>query len=180
MEALMGTDIHGWIEFQSHEEWWAVVDAGCFLPRTYGMFGLLFGIQDTYGFEPVVPMRGIPVDASDVVVAKYLEFDDNHDPTWITCAEMNGIDWDYEVISVQEYQYGAWKFHSHIKHVEGTEWESEGHGKPYEQDGARYRVVNLKRKVFQGEKWMLVVKWMSDLSALYGADNVCLVVWFDS
>jgi hypothetical protein len=149
------------------------------LPRHYGMFELLFGIRSSYGFEPAVPLRGIPLDASDLVVADFLEFEDNLDPTWITCTELHDIDWDEEVTSIQVHTHGAWEFHSHTKIRGNVEWESEGYGKPYEEDGVNYRVVKAKRGVFKAREWQIVFGWMNDLAELFGPDNVRLVVWFD-
>ena len=175
----MGIDIHGWVEFRSHDAWWGTIDVGNILPRNTAMFESLFGVRNVYGFKPVASKRGIPDDASDLVIEKFLEYDDNRYPSWITYEEVKGVEWNEEIVSIQICRYGAWYFHSTPRTIRDMEWNEGGIGKRYEQDGHKYRFIKVKRQLFVDREWELVFKWMGDLVELYGEENVRLVVWFD-
>ena len=102
-EQGLGTDIYGWIEVCTPEiypgcprRWTAVVRIDEIVTRNYGMFGLLFGARNDYGFHPIAPARGIPDDVS----GELQEFGDvppdpgSWPPSWITWREISEINWD--------------------------------------------------------------------------------------
>jgi hypothetical protein len=60
----MGIDIHGWVEKNSDEEWFAVMNVERILVRNYDIFGCLFGVMNYASFVPIAQERGVPTNAS--------------------------------------------------------------------------------------------------------------------
>ncbi|MEH1054954.1 hypothetical protein V6U89_07025 [Micromonospora sp. CPCC 206171] len=198
----MGTDIAGCVEIRPHgpDTPWilARIDLDR-LPRHYDAFGLLFGIRNYAGFEPVAAARGIPEDASEAARALPC-LDTGHGHTWVTWAELARIDWErpasktddrlheYRITSQGLVKLGkanvgtglAWRAvageHADPRgssHPEGTEWR---------RGDRLWRVERL----VQGDvlrtdpELRAVLDAMHELAEQHGDDNVRLVVWFDS
>ena len=90
----MGCDIHMFIEFKAHDEWW---EYGKFtLDRNYGMFGVLAEVRGVSenGFEP----KGLPKELSDGIGESYEEWGKNdvHSETWLTTDEFDLAIKDFE------------------------------------------------------------------------------------
>lgn len=95
----MGTDIHGWVEvvqnLDTGPRWVGVIRITDIIFRTYGMFGCLFGVLNSFEFEPVAAGRGIPEDASYDV---HSDGGDPRDPapgaSWVLWSELDKINWE--------------------------------------------------------------------------------------
>ncbi|MGW6732745.1 hypothetical protein [Streptomyces sp. NPDC055013] len=104
----MSTDVSGTIEcrplariFDEDDEdavWHAAIDL--FLLNTgnaYDAFACLFGVRNSFGFQPLTEDRGLPEDASDGLRAAYDSWggpQDAQGTTWISWAELAAADWD--------------------------------------------------------------------------------------
>ncbi|MEU8850255.1 hypothetical protein AB0C70_29455 [Streptomyces sp. NPDC048564] len=104
----MSTDVSGMIEcrplariFDEDDEdavWHAAIDL--FLLNTgnaYDAFACLFGVRNSFGFQPLTEDRGVPEDASDGLRDAYDSWggpQDAQGTTWISWAELAAADWD--------------------------------------------------------------------------------------
>jgi hypothetical protein len=103
----MGTDITGWIEVKVPPQWgypdnndpWSgwtpLVRITRLVERNYGMFGVLFGVRNDYGFRLIAPDRGQPSDLS-MELEEWGEISAPpwpFSPSWITWDENKAIDW---------------------------------------------------------------------------------------
>lgn len=61
--------------------------------RNYLLFGLLAGVR-AGNFQPPIPPRGLPEDASPTVRLQYQDDRDAHTPSWLTLAELQAFPWD--------------------------------------------------------------------------------------
>ncbi|MFC9895632.1 hypothetical protein ACFVMC_18260 [Nocardia sp. NPDC127579] len=203
----MGCDIHGYIECRSRWEngrWSAAMDFDLIGGlRHYDAFGLLFGIRNYGGFEPLAPNRGLPEDIAAVTRAEHTQWGAAaHSPTWIGWDEITGIDWDRRAEEpdsrIHEFRRGtdgewvragkaAWSaafaelagksgppaLGYDETWPEGTEWV----------DGDRmFRVVRMTRRevIDAHPQWQRTWTVMSTLAEVHGAQHVRLVVWFDN
>ncbi|MET9372865.1 hypothetical protein ABZX98_01735 [Streptomyces sp. NPDC002992] len=204
----MGIDIDGFIEchrdYRDHEAdsfWHATIALDHLkVPRDYDAFGCLFGVCDNEQFAPVVPVRGLPVDASNRVREGH-ETTGGRSASWVSWAELKRVDWDERSERPDAYihEYGRdprgdWQFlrrHSSppqrfaelcgqpvrvaarpSEHFpEGTQWV----------DGDRmFRVERLRRRdAVPDDQWGPVWTVMRTLADLHGDEDVRLVVWFD-
>ena len=97
----MGVDIHGSVEFRDAaldegrdwKVWYAVINAGIILDRSYAMFGSLFGVRNSTDFVSVAAGRGLPDDVSDEV-RRDAKGRGKHSFTWITWEELQAVNWD--------------------------------------------------------------------------------------
>ncbi|WBB57197.1 hypothetical protein [Verrucosispora sp. WMMD573] len=200
-ELNMGTDIAGGVEIRPHGRGspWLLADVNPdALPRHYDAFGLLFGVRNFAGFEPVAPGRGLPEDASPELLG--LRFGDSeHGHTWVSWTELDHIDWsaqaprvddrihEYRLTSEGPRLVGKASGHEHhwravagehadfkgSAYPEGTEWRA----------GDRlWRVERLSHSdVLRADPQLrALLDTMRDLAERYGGDNVRLIVWFDS
>jgi hypothetical protein len=197
----MGTDINGWVEFRLADSWYAAIRPGSIVGRDYDAFGCLFGVRNFAHFRPIAPDRGIPADASLMVQHEFKEGERYwHNPTWISWREVREIDIDEpaEQADSRIHWYtrdangalvfagkAAWvrDFAEHVGHsiiegVFGTRTWPEG--REWEINGKIYRAERLTRGDALGGAWETLFRLMDVLADAYGADNVRLVVWFDS
>ncbi|MEJ8669825.1 hypothetical protein WKI71_19510 [Streptomyces sp. MS1.AVA.1] len=78
--------------------WHAAIDL--FLLNTgnaYDAFACLFGVRNSFGFQPLTEDRGLPEDASDGLRDAYDSWggpQDAQGTTWISWAELAAADWD--------------------------------------------------------------------------------------
>jgi hypothetical protein len=97
----MGTSISGWIEIGDEQEidgfWWGFVKAGQLLPRDYNVFAYLFGVRNTFGFEPIAAYRGLPKNISQEVEYEHRKEAPTYSETWIEWWELQSIGWKHEV-----------------------------------------------------------------------------------
>jgi hypothetical protein len=103
----MSTDVSGMIECRPWAQVWgeddedAVWMAGIdlFLLNTgnaYDALACLFGVRNSFGFQPLAEHRGLPEDTSDGVRAAFTAYggpEYAHGATWITWAELSAADW---------------------------------------------------------------------------------------
>ncbi|MFC9500309.1 hypothetical protein [Streptomyces sp. NPDC056982] len=102
----MATEIEGMIECRPGALLWGPDDEdsvwhaaiGLWLLNTgnaYDVLACLFGIRNTYGFQPLAADRGIPVDASEALAGDHASWGliNVHGRTWITRAELLAADW---------------------------------------------------------------------------------------
>jgi hypothetical protein len=95
-EAVVGTDIYGWVEAQSRGDTWeGVIKIHQLVPRSHRMFSLLFGDKDD---DPgvIAGRRGIPMRHSLEVADSLRSGADPIYPSWISYEELAGIDWDLD------------------------------------------------------------------------------------
>jgi len=185
----MGITIHGWVEVRDMGEWIAVINAGGLVGSNYDMIGMLFGIRNYTGFEPIAEGRGLPGDIHWRVRQEYEALKDiSLGETWIAWPEIAKIDWDewspdFDI-----------RIHEYIIGPDGTEkyWgkallTSELDDEDYRQltdrgevrKGNRiYRRERLRRKDCLSESWQALFELMEVLAKHYGDENVRLVVWF--
>ena len=104
----MSTDMSGmiecrpgariWGEGDEDAVWLAAIDL--FLLNTgnaYDALACLFGVRNSFGFQPLVEDRGLPEDISDGVRAAFTAYggpEYAHSTTWITGAELTAANWD--------------------------------------------------------------------------------------
>lgn len=200
-ELNMGTDIAGGVEIRPRGRGspWLLADVSLdALPRHYDAFGLLFGVRNFAGFEPVAPGRGLPEDASPELLGLQLA-DSEHGHTWVSWTELAHIDWsaqaprvddrihEYKLTSDGPRLIGKASHHGHAwrgvageradpkgsAYPEGTEWRA----------GDRlWRVERLSHgDVLRADPELrALLDTMRDLAEWHGGDNVRLLVWFDS
>lgn len=190
----MGTDIDGGVEVRKDGVWVAAgVDVGAW--RDYDAYGLLFGVRNFAGFEPVAPSRGIPVDA---VVRPTTRYTGIHDHTWVTWSELAQVDWtglaprvddrihEYEVTEDGPvYRSKAGSHGQRWRAVAGEDADPRGSAYPegteWRSGTTIWRVERLDRaEVLRNPELRELLATMRALASEYGDDNVRLVVWFDS
>jgi len=104
----MSTDLSGmiecrpgariWGEDDEDVVWTAAIDL--FLLNTgnaYDALACLFGVRNSFRFQPLAEDRGLPEDVSDGVRAAFIAYlgpEYSHGTTWITGAELAAADWD--------------------------------------------------------------------------------------
>ncbi|MFI6941284.1 hypothetical protein ACIBI4_18575 [Streptomyces sp. NPDC050418] len=104
----MSTDVSGmiecrpwakvWGEDDEDVAWTAAIDL--FLLNTgnaYDALACLFGVRNSFGFQPLAEGRGLPEDASAGVRADFAAHggpNNVHGTTWITWAELDAANWD--------------------------------------------------------------------------------------
>lgn len=198
----MGTDINGWIEARTRAgaRWAGVARLSPILDRDYDVFGSLFGVQNFAGFSPIAEGRGMPVDASDEARAEYLGWgDEDHDASWIAATELAAIDWgeragrpdarlhQYEPQASGEPRYvgkAGWPGRS-VAGATGAGGPGDpipipADGAERRVDGVIYRAETMARIDATNPSFDLVLRWVADLASRYGAENVRMVVWFDT
>ncbi|MEV8510206.1 hypothetical protein AB0368_35995 [Actinoplanes sp. NPDC051475] len=191
----MGTDIYGGVEVRKGGVWVAAgVDVGSW--RDYDAYGLLFGVRNYAGFEPVAASRGFPADAVLRPMTRYPEV---HDHSWVTWGELAQVDWtgpaprvddrihEYEV--TEDGPVYRSKARSH-----GVRWravageDADPRGSAY-SEGTEWRCGNTVWRVERLDRSEVLrrnaelrelLATMRSLAGEYGEDNVRLVVWFDS
>ena len=103
----MSTDISGmiecrplariWGEDDEDAVWHAAIDL--FLLNTgnaYDALACLFGVRNSFGFQPMSEDRGLPNDASDGVREAFVAWggpQHSYGTTWISWAELAAADW---------------------------------------------------------------------------------------
>ncbi|MGC5031868.1 hypothetical protein [Micromonospora sp. DT229] len=196
----MGTDIAGGVEIRpcGPGSPWLLTDLSLDdLPRDYDAFGLLFGVRNYAGFDPVAPGRGLPDDASPDLLA--LQSDDEHDHTWVTWTQLAHIDWnalaprvddrihEHELTGDGPRFIGKAGHHGHAwRAVAGEHADPRGSSYPegtqWRAGGRMWRVERLRQAdVLRVDPQLCALfDAMRDLAERLGGDNVRLVVWFDS
>ncbi|NUS06100.1 MAG: hypothetical protein HOV97_26505 [Nonomuraea sp.] len=106
----MSTDVSGMIECRPLARLWgeddedviwrAAVDLFFLDPgNAYDALACLFGVRNSFGFQPLAEGRGLPADVSDDVRATFDAWggggaQDAHGATWISWAELAAVNWD--------------------------------------------------------------------------------------
>lgn len=173
--------------------------------RDPAAFACLFGVDDAYGWwRPAFPARGLPADATDAVRAAFGSGGEAmFNATWLTWAELCGVDWDEPAVP------RATDIVRYRRRPDGTleqshreDW-SRGFGRAAGIDtrtvgpervtelwdvGMRwdvgttvFQVGRLRRRDLfpEGWPWPHVREAMRMLAALHGEPNVRLVAWFE-
>ncbi|MFI9152346.1 hypothetical protein [Streptomyces sp. NPDC053367] len=91
----MGTDIYGGVEFRhpyagtedyDGEPWVTAMDLWPLYDETdHTAFGLLFGVRNHAGFQPLAPGRGLPGDLSSAMRSRLA--------SWVARGELDGASW---------------------------------------------------------------------------------------
>lgn len=103
----MSTDVSGMIECRpgariwGHDDEDTVWEAGIDLlllntGNAYDGLACLFGIRNSFGFQPLAEDRGLPDDASDGLREMYAGYggpQDVYGTTWLSWAELAAVDW---------------------------------------------------------------------------------------
>lgn len=204
----MGTDISGFLEYRApreHQEaaWYTAHDLGSLYEgRDYDAFGCLFGVRNYANFRPLAASRGLPVDASATVSARFAQLtewygeDGFHGTTWITWAEVKAVDWDEDAERPDSRLHEYRQTSNGLKMTGKAAWSpafaeavglERGEDREWPEGGewligdTLYRSVTIRRgdAVTETGEWQPVWEAMKALAAQHGDDNVRLVVWFD-
>ncbi|MFE0191496.1 hypothetical protein [Streptomyces sp. NPDC058989] len=199
----MGADIDGAIEARGSGGGWEtevdLLDFG--LVRQRDAWECLFGFGGGLGVErPLFDRRGLPDDVSEPV-ADTGEGEWQHSHSYATWAEVAAVDWDGPVCDGPDYtRVGVWRpgpdgglaldevVWAPVEVLDAaeelfgedlmpSEWPPGGEVR---LDGAVYRPVVLTPRMFAPPdgSWGSVWAAMRELAAVYGDENVRLVVWF--
>ena len=209
----MSVGIQGWVEVQPKgfepargETWLGVIRVTDLVDPSSDMFACLFGIQNFANFRPIAPARGFPPHLSpeaqhDVDESQFQGKPGYFGETWVSWAELAGIDWDERAEApdsrVHQYtrdEHGRLRYTGKASYsrdlarelglgiaeilaqppvfAEGTEWDI---------NGTIYRVETLTRRQTLAETrtWPVLFSLMRTLAERFGEDGVRLVVWFD-
>ena len=182
-------DIHGWVEFRdacldeffSEGRWYAAIDAGNLLDRSYSMFGSLFGVRNTTDFVPVAAGRGLPPHVTDEVQERAEEAGCGyHSHTWVTWTELQTVNWEEEALDGI-----AWS--TSLDGTQVREGRRLSRDDPNRRDGAiwteeglMFSVGQVTRRQAAGDDFCLLMAMMEPLMRRYGGECVRLVVWFDN
>lgn len=185
----MGVSIYGWVEVRDGKEWFGVINISEIIDDDYDMFGMLFGVKNYTGFEPIAEDRGLPEDISFLAKKDYDEWEGRvFGTTWVTWKELKQINWD------EESPYPDGRVHIYIVQPDGSE---KYYGKAWlisdlsEEDYKRiwkgeeirkgkrvYRAERIRRRDILDRDWQMLFELMEVLAKYYGDENVRLVVWF--
>lgn len=90
----MGCDIHFFTEVKLDGKWHQYAAPN--VSRWYGLFEKMAGVRGDVE-NAIVPPKGIPADASELVMKSYDYWDsDAHTPSWLNAAEINALEeWLY-------------------------------------------------------------------------------------
>lgn len=202
----MGIDINGIVEYREDGVWHGLISTSV-LGRNYDAFGCLFGVKNYANFTPLAADRGIPTDASAEIKIQ-MEDPDHSDGiengvffghSWIGYWEVKAIDWDAKADAPDSRVHcyrrdeagnlvmeskSAWSrpFAEHVGQslIEGMlgarTWDE---GQEWEIDGKVYRSERMTVRQVVSNEWVTLFQMMGTLAALFGDDNVRLIVWFD-
>jgi hypothetical protein len=205
---LLGTDIHGWVEYwaQDAELWVSVIRlAPLVSDRNYQLFAWLFGVRRRpdipmrWKDTPIAANRGLPPDASAEAAADYRnavarypkEF---YGVTWVTWREVQAIDWDERiedriVESRREAQSGQdrvgvlwWRTSFVETHADNLPVPADelAPGQRWVVGDKAYEVVAMRRRDVFERQWVLLFELMEILARhCEDSDHLRLVVWFD-
>lgn len=182
--------LNGRVEFRDNDGWFGVIDPSPLLPKHNDLFGLLFGVANFAGFQPLFANRGLPSDCDDALRAIYEATPDEYfGASWASYAELISIDWTREAEELDE------RIHKFAVEPDGTEHyvgKSLADSLPglvrrgveeagsYEERGWRYRSCRITRQdAKEGTEMDLLVRLMTTLADRFGSGNVRLVVFFD-
>ncbi len=153
----MGVDIHGWVEITDPAwtapiGWQGVISIAYLIQRSYGMFGSLFGVRNADGFLPLAANRGIPPDASPQMKAEIMmREDETVTPSWLVAP--------------------SWILWSEIRAIDWNETGTDVIPPDTRPQTRRQQIT---------PRWRMLFDMMRLLAKHFGAQNVRLVVWFDS
>jgi len=182
----MSTDIDGWIEVWDEyaEAWRAVmVVNNTLVDQDYDVFGLLFGVRNYAGFEPVAPARGAPLDASRQVLATMPAEEDEYASghTWITLAEIKAIDPNMSGATLEVYTFepGPDGELVEMKH-RSMEPKIKEDGAEWLEGDKLFRVRRTRAAVlYEDTGWDRLIRIMEILAEKYDDQRIRMVVWFD-
>ncbi|WP_042800325.1 hypothetical protein [Streptomyces sp. C] len=198
----MGADIDGVIETrETGGVWETEIDLLTFgLTRERYAWECLFGNGGGLGVQrPLFDGRGLPDDLSEVARESIGDWEHSH--TYATWAEISAVDWDAPLCDVPAYSVvGEWRpgpagglvFHDWLwlpaavldaaeelfgEDLMPPEWPPGGEVALH---GAVYRPVVFTARMLAPPdgNWAPVWAAMAEQAAVYGDDNVRLVVWF--
>jgi hypothetical protein len=207
----MGTEIYGSIEFRhpgvgtdyyEGEPWVAAMDLWPLYDQSdYAAFGLLFGVRNYAGFQPLAAGRGLPNDLSGTVRAQLessVARGDMDGATWVTWAQLAGLDpallpgryvgrvsWSQPASGLSHGQLVPARWPDDVLATTGPPppgWDP-AHG-PLDwtaDNGLRCRYEPMRTDVLlgPGTGWPHVFAVMKALADRFGDDAVRLVVAFD-
>lgn len=197
----MGADIHGFVEHRpfpksSPEYWETVINVGNMLGRNYEMFGLLFGVRNYSGFNPIAPNRGFPkydkhqTSKSQNRIETLREHDkygdDGHSVSWITLEEINKIDWtktsDVYGERIHVYDSGDTETCSftHSSELSDDDLKTLENNHELKKNNKTYRLEKTKYFDALSDDWKALFDMMRALAKNDLPKNIRLVVWFDS
>jgi hypothetical protein len=186
---VMGTDIHGFIEFRLENVpgyWFAAINIGSLAERYYYLFSYLFGVRDSDGpYFPVAARRSMPPHVAEETELLFKTYGGDK-PTWLEWRAFR------EALatghSVHTYRQEAvdqllpvekpWKI-SPSDYFTASEQEWLRQGKEVEKDGYLYRYEN-DGPFPVGPGWQLIVELGDRLAQVYSEERVRLVIWFTS
>lgn len=92
----MGCDIHAYPERKTEKGFVIVDNINPFRYRNYGIFGFLAGVRNYSEVTPIAEQRGLPNDASIMVINEYLQRCgiEAHSASWLTIEELHNFDYN--------------------------------------------------------------------------------------
>jgi hypothetical protein len=92
-EAIMGCDIHAFVEVRINGEWESYAELH--IGRDYQLFARMAGVRNYDDTEPIAAPRGLPDGLSPVVAASVkLWGTDAHSSSWLSATEAKAVqDW---------------------------------------------------------------------------------------
>jgi hypothetical protein len=187
----VGVDIHGWIEVNWYlDHWVGVVKIDSITPRSYDMFGSLFGVMNFANFQPIAANRALPQNLSMEATRELLEWNDEWGPdplwpTWISAAELRSIDWD-EAGEKSDDRIHRYKRLGEELIYDGKGRMPDGHpthalveGQSLEIDGVVFVRERIRRRDARNGEWDLLFTFVNLLVEPFEEQKVRLVVWFD-
>lgn len=201
----MGTDIHGGIEYRhpaagsewyEGEPWLPAIDLWpLYDERDYHAFACLFGVRNCVGFHPVAEGRGVPDD----VCGELRWLHGARATSWVTWADIEAMDFT----AVPDRYVGRLRWRSAelptiTRHADvralwqpelidqvghpPADWTPTTNRMEWDQDGRHieYQRLTVGTVLGEGSGWPHVFAVMRALAGRFGADDVRLVVGFDS
>ncbi|MEV0890130.1 hypothetical protein [Promicromonospora sp. NPDC050262] len=209
----MGTDSYGGIEVRhpgansdwyDGEPWFKILDLYPLLEDggpagAYPAYAYLFGIRNSYGFEPLAPARGLPDDVSGALrddLQGYIESGELI-ASWIGWDELAALDPDEpfgHIIGYLESNDGSPLYRTlllqHGWTAEAIKFAgpaavsaalTPADAATWEHDGATYwyRPMTLGSYFGDGTPWGHVLSVMRALAGRFGSEGVRLIAAFD-
>lgn len=203
----MGCDIHGLIEVQdAHDFWNYTTRLSPFVGRSYDSFGLLFGVRNGAGFEPLFADRGLPPEDELSIYGKDRmeeRFDDvsnpqtsigAHSPSYCTLDELQQVDWSvacealdsrYTVLDENKELTGTkFGWASLLEDLSEQQHTALDNGEPIPHpntDGYIQRRKMTREEALSGAWDWLINEYMPTLAERFGEpEDIRLTVWFDN
>jgi hypothetical protein len=188
----MGCDIHFNIEQQDAAgKWRSATPKDLYVGRNYALFSFLAGIRGDW--DPPIPPRGIPEDASTKVKERWKQWDgDGHTPSYLTLSELLKMGEMISEIPVllnlpdyKKYKQGEKNITYYLRNLNAVEISNEEMDRRINllcfDDETEYmtQITDISMKMILTTFYSNVVRKMQEMSK-DDNDKVRCVFWFDN